>query len=90
MSWASEYDLGAAGARRLLALTGAAPRPSPGVSESPRGVAASTKGLNAEFDKGAGAAHKIFALAGQFNGKGAPIDAEQEAGAAAARKLLGK
>lgn len=66
-----------------------------GELESPRGAASVTR-LNAEFGKGADAAHKIFALAGQFNqtnranGKGAPIDAEQESGAAAARKLLGK
>ncbi len=66
-----------------------------GARESPRGAARVTT-LDAEFNKGADAAHKIFALAGQFNqtnranSEGAPIDAEQEAGTAAARKLLGE
>jgi hypothetical protein len=85
LSWASEYDLGAAGARRLLAMCGGG-----GVSESLGGAATSTKGLDVEFDKGAAEARQIFALAGQFNGKGARIDAEQQAGAEWARKLLGK
>ena len=66
-----------------------------GALESPRGAAGVTR-LDAKFDKGADAARKIFALAGQFNqnnranGEGAPIDAEQESRAAAARKLPGK